>query len=420
MNLLIVEDDPTSRMMLCRALEKEGHHATQAANGLEAMQVLEHEAVDAVISDILMPLMDGYRLCYEIRRSKRIESTIPVVLYTAAYDSPSDRQLALSSGADAYFLKPASLAMLLEAIHRALGKEKPPAPRPSPPFEETYPLEGYNAPLVRKLEHRTCELHETLAAVRASHATAMELNRTLEGRVAQCSAALDTANKELEAVCFSVSHDIRRPLRKIVCLTQALEASVREQLESKDIRLLAKIGHAAKEMDFLIEGLLEVERTQQRDLLRVELDLEKLLEEAIEIVSADVGPRHIEWHRSRLPTVHGDPTVLRQVFINLLSNAVKYTRTRVPAIIQIGARPGRTDEVVVFVRDNGIGFDLRQAAGLFALFRRLHTARELDGLGIGLATAQRIIARHGGRIWADAAVGRGATFFFSLPTVPTT
>jgi signal transduction histidine kinase len=404
MNLLIVEDDPTSRLLLRRALVKEGHQAAEAANGMEALQALEHAPVDAVISDILMPLMDGYRLCYEIRRSKKINSTVPVILYTATYDSPSDRQLAETAGADAYFLKPTPICVLLEAVRQAMCKEKLPAPGQIAPMDDVYSLERYNATLVRKLEHKNRELHEALRALQASHEHLAELNRR--------------ANAELEAFCHSVSRDIRAPLRNIVCLAQVLEDSVRKQLGGEDIRRLTQIAAAGRQMDLLIEGLIEVGRTSQRELLSVELDLEQLLEEALDVVSVEVGTRHIEWHRSRLPTVHGDPTTLRQVLVNLLSNAVKYTRTRAPAVIQIGTRPGRADEVVVFVRDNGIGFDLRQAAGLFALFTRLHTVREFEGLGIGLATVQRIIVRHGGRIWADAAVGRGATFFFSLPTAP--
>ena len=419
MNLLIVEDDPTSRMLLHRALVEEGHQAAEAANGMEALQVLEREPVDAVISDILMPRMDGYRLCYEIRRSRKINSTVPVILYTATYDSSSDRQLAEIAGADAYLLKPQPVPVLLEAVRAAMCKEKPPTSRQITPTDDVYLLERYNATLVRKLEQKNCELHEAVTALQATHEHLAELNRTLDSRVAQRTVALERANEELEAFCHSLSHDIRAPLRNIVCLAQVLEDSVRKQLGGADVRRLTDIATAAREMDRRIEGLIEVERTQQRDLISVELDLEKLLEEAIDVVSVEVGSRPVEWHRSRLPTVRGDPTMLRQVLVNLLSNAVKYTRTREPAVIRIGTRPGRVDEVVVFVRDNGIGFDLRQATGLFALFGRLHTEREFEGLGIGLATVQRIILRHGGRIWADAAAGRGATFFFSLPAVPT-
>jgi hypothetical protein len=168
-------------------------------------------------------------------------------------------------------------------------------------------------------------------------------------------------------------------------------------------------------MNALIDALLELARTSRVEIEFVQADLEKLLDEAIAAVQIDARGRNIQWQRSRLPLVRGDPTLLRQVFVNLLSNALKYTRTRDTAVIELGTRRGRADEVVIFVRDNGVGFDVRRSGELFGAFRRLHSSEQFEGTGVGLANAHRIIARHGGSIWADAEVGRGATFFFSLP-----
>jgi light-regulated signal transduction histidine kinase (bacteriophytochrome) len=144
------------------------------------------------------------------------------------------------------------------------------------------------------------------------------------------------------------------------------------------------------------------------------MDLEPVLAEALEAVAPDVTGRNIEWHRGSLPRVHGDAGLLRQVLVNLLSNAIKYTRTRPAARIEIGHREGRAEEAVIFVRDNGVGFDSRRAGELFGVFKRLHSAKEFEGTGVGLAHAHRIIARHGGSMWAEAAVDRGATFYFGL------
>jgi two-component system sensor histidine kinase/response regulator len=415
MNLLIVEDDPTSRMVLRRALEAAGHRSVEAANGLEAMEALERADIDAVISDILMPGMDGFRLCHEIRRSKEIYSGVPVILYTATYDSAADRQLAEAAGADGYFLKPTPVSVLLGAVGQVLRGAKSTAP--AQPADEVYLLEQYNGALVRKLEQRNLELHEAFAALQAAHENILELNQTLHTRVLQRTAALDLANKDADAFCYCLSHELRAPLRTIVCLTQVLEASVCRQVGGEDLQLLCRVARAAREMDLLIEGLLEVERTIRRDLTRIDVDLEQVLDEALTTLAPKTRGRPIEWRRSTLPRVNGDPMLLRQLLMHLLENAIKYTRTRQPAIIEVGARPGRTEEVVIFLRDNGVGFDLRQAAGLFATFRRLHRADEHEGLGIGLASAQRIVARHGGTIWADAQVGRGATFYFSLPAM---
>jgi light-regulated signal transduction histidine kinase (bacteriophytochrome) len=161
--------------------------------------------------------------------------------------------------------------------------------------------------------------------------------------------------------------------------------------------------------------LLQFAHTSRAHLNFAEVDLEQVFGEALVAVRGDTQSRNIQWQRSRLPKVRGDATLLGQVFVNLLSNAIKYTRTRDPAVIEIGARPGRADEVVVFVRDNGVGFDLRNADRLFGVFQRLHRADEFEGIGIGLANAHRIVTRHGGAIWAEAAVDRGATFLFTLP-----
>lgn len=416
MNLLIVEDDPVSRRRLRAALEAEGHESVEAANGLEALQTLEHVTFDAVISDILMPTMDGFRLCHEIRRSRRLGSHLPVVLYTAAYDSPSDQQLGKMAGADAYLAKPAPVSAILAAVCEAQLRVRTPQVDQLPALNESCELEQYNAALVRKLERRNGELREALDALRASREQILALNRLLEIRVTQRTAALEGAIEDLEALCQSLSYDFRIPLRNIICRAQVLEEAVHRQFGGEGLKRLAQIAQAARQIDLFIEGLLEFARTSPRDLMYVELDLEEILEEALRIVAAEVVSRQIEWRRSRLPQVQGDPISLRQVLINLLSNAIKYTRTRHRAIIEVGTRPGRVDEVVVFVRDNGIGFDSRSAGAPFEPFRRLQGAHQLDGMGIGLANAQRIITRHGGKIWADAAVNRGATFFFNLPS----
>jgi len=186
---------------------------------------------------------------------------------------------------------------------------------------------------------------------------------------------------------------------------------------SDDGRMLCKrILTSASRMNLLIEALLEFARVGRVPLQLVELDLEAVLDEALEAVAPETRGRNIEWRRTRLPQVRGDRVLLRQVLVNLLSNAIKYSRTRSPAIIEIGQRSGRADEVVIYVKDNGVGFDLRQAGEIFGVFKRLHTAESFEGTGIGLANAQRIISRHGGTIWADAAVECGASFFFSLRT----
>jgi light-regulated signal transduction histidine kinase (bacteriophytochrome) len=242
------------------------------------------------------------------------------------------------------------------------------------------------------------------------------LVRDLEARVEQLTAALAAANKALESFSFTVSHDLRAPLRRISGFAQLLEETASLVLDGDNRNFLRQIIDGAAQMDQLIESLLEFYRTTRTELCLGEVDLETLLDEALVLCHAELEDRRIEWRRSALPKVRGDKTLLRLVFVNLLSNAIKYTRTRELASVEIGARQ-EPEQTVVFVRDNGVGFDMRYSEKLFGVFQRMHRADEFEGTGIGLATAQRIVTRHGGLMWADAEAGRGATFSFSLPRI---
>jgi signal transduction histidine kinase len=412
---LLIADDSSRNLKLLRAgLESEGHQVVEAANGIEALEILERETLDAVISDILMPSMDGFRLCHEIRKSASHYRDIPLILYTATYDSPSDRALADTVGADGYILKPATAAVLIGAVQDALRKATV-RPIATSVADDTYVLEHYNAALVKKLESRNTEVLESLTKLQAAHEQIVELNQQLETRVLQRTAALDAANRELEAFSFSVSHDLRAPLRRISGFAQLLGESASAQLDDDNREMLSHIIDGTTQMSKLIESLLEFARTSRAQMHFGEVDLAILLDKAISDLRSDSAGRTIQWRRGVLPKVHGDAILLHQVLTNLLSNALKYTRTRDPAVIEIGTRESGDNEVVVFVHDNGVGFDMRYAGKLFGVFQRMHRADEFEGTGIGLANAKRIVTRHGGAIWADAAVDSGATFYFSLP-----
>ena len=414
LKFLIADDSPRNLKLLRAGLEAAGHQVVEAVNGADALATLERETPDAVISDILMPTMDGFRLCGEIRKGANHYRDIPIILYTATYDSPSDRALAAAVGADAYILKPAPVAALISAVEGALQKATV-RPLATPGVDDACVLERYNAALVKKLETRNLEAQEALTKLQAAHEQIVESNQLLESRVEQRTAALDAANRELEAFSFTVSHDLRAPLRRISGFAQLLNESAAATLDEGNLELLTHIIDGAKQMSQMIEALLEFARTSRSEMHFGEVDLDVLVDKAISDLHSDSAGRTIQWQRSALPKVRGDAILLHQVVINLLSNAVKYTRNRDPAVIEIGTREGRNNEVVVFVRDNGVGFDLRYAGKLFGVFQRMHRADEFEGTGIGLANAQRIVTRHGGAIWVDAAVGSGATFQFSLP-----
>jgi signal transduction histidine kinase len=414
LKILIADDAPRNLKLLRAGLESEGHQVVEASNGVEALAILDQEPIDAVISDVLMPSMDGFRLAREIRRRAKSYREIPVILYTATYDSPADRALADAVGADAYILKPAPPTALIAAIRDALRRMDR-LRNAAPEADEVNVLEQYNAALVHKLESRNAEVQESLAELQSAHEQIVELNQLLETRVAQRTAALDAANRELEAFSFSVSHDLQAPLRRINGFVELLKNSASAQLDDDNMRMLTHVVEASAQMTQLIQALLAFARTSRTEMHFEQVDLNILADKAIGELHSETGGRMIEWRRSTLPKVHGDPILLHQVLANLLSNAVKYTRTRDQAVIEIGARAGRDDAAVIFVRDNGVGFDSRFAGKLFGVFQRMHRADEFEGTGIGLANAQRIVTRHGGTIWADATPGSGASFYFSLP-----
>ncbi|MEO8010421.1 MAG: ATP-binding protein, partial [Dokdonella sp.] len=250
-----------------------------------------------------------------------------------------------------------------------------------------------------------------ITARKRAQAQILELNRDLEGKIAQIS----EVNRELESFSYSVSHDLRAPLRHIAGFADKLGTHLGEGADEKAHHYLEVIGSSARRMSTLIEDLLLYSRLGRSALRLQPVDSRNLVEQVRAIVLADAGERQIEWRIGELPYVIGDETMLRQVWQNLLGNAVKYTARRTRAEIEIGVEKNDEKEIVFFVRDNGTGFDMDYAGKLFGVFQRLHKPSDFPGTGIGLANVRRIIGRHGGRTWAQAAPDKGATFYFSMP-----
>jgi len=230
------------------------------------------------------------------------------------------------------------------------------------------------------------------------------------------TAELEALNRELEAFSYSVSHDLRAPVRHIDGFADLLRRNSLESLDEKGRRYLTQISDSARSMGQLIDDLLVFSRMGRLELRRVRVDLNALVREVLEAHATEMAGRSIEWRVTSLPEVEGDLPMLRVVLTNLIANAIKYTSTRERAEIEIGAEQS-DDETVLFVRDNGVGFDMEYAHKLFGVFQRLHGADEFEGTGIGLANVRRIIERHGGKVQAQGEVDRGATFSVTLPSV---
>jgi light-regulated signal transduction histidine kinase (bacteriophytochrome) len=239
--------------------------------------------------------------------------------------------------------------------------------------------------------------------------------RHLNQELAKRAAELETSNKELESFAYSVSHDLRAPLRHMVGYSELLQKHAASLLDDKGRRYIQTIIESAKRMGNLIDDLLSFSRIGRAETKKTLVNLDQLVNEVMMELGQDAREREIAWKTAPLPMCYADRSMLKVVFVNLLSNAVKFTRMRTRAEIQIGCVDSDEDQIQLFVKDNGAGFDMRYANKLFGVFQRLHSSEEFDGTGIGLATVQRIIHRHGGKVRAEGAVDQGATFYLSLP-----
>lgn len=407
--ILIAEDSPTQAQRLQYILEKQGYKVEHAPNGRVALDSIRRKKPLLVISDVVMPEMDGYGLCLNVKSDANLKS-IPVILVTTLSD-PGDVIRGLECLADSFILKPYDESHLIGHVQFVmLNREL---------RQSEHGSMGVEVHFNGKKHFITADRLQILNLLLSTYDAAIQRNKELSGvqeDLRRLNKNLETANSELEAFAYSVSHDLRTPLRHIDGFIQLLERRASGSLDEQSLRYLSTISDSASRMGTLIDDLLSFSRMTRVGMSKSKTDLRTLVDSVLKEFQLEVGQRNVVVEIDDLPTIEADSALLRQVFVNLIGNAIKFSRTRESPRIHVGVERREPDQLVLFVRDNGVGFDMEYSKKLFGVFQRLHTQDEFEGTGIGLANVQRIILRHGGEVWAHGEVGKGATIYFSLPT----
>lgn len=515
MDILIAEDDENSRLMLCAALEARGHAVRSAPDGRTALELALARPPDLIVSDILMPDLDGYGFCRAVRAHPQLAAT-PFAFYTATFTDRRDEELAYRLGADLFLVKPCEIdklvaeletlgsarakrvqageadALYAERLRDKLDKKigeleaertrlRDFAEAAADWFWETdaegiivytsegaWPLRGLTLNALFAMRRPGPQRHDDLAQLASEYRPFRDividwrqqdggvrimalsgrpwkdaagriggyrgsardvsrqvraeeelraLNHELDERVRSRTSSLRAAFEELESFSYSVSHDLRGPLRSIHGFASVLEAELMRPdvagLSPSAFDALARILRAALRMEHLVDDLLELSRVTRLPLQRQPVDLSAIAQDIMDTLRAGDPQRACTIHIQSGLLVAGDVGLLRIALDNLLRNAWKFSAPVADPLIEVGAE-GRGQQAVIYVRDNGVGFDMAHADKLFNPFARLHRDGEFEGTGIGLALVQRIVRRHNGRVWARAEPGKGATFCFTL------
>jgi signal transduction histidine kinase len=364
--LLIVDDEVAQMQALCDTLEEQGYEVIGCTNGEVALAALRRAPVDLLLADLMMPGVNGIDL---LRAALAIDPMLVGVIMTGEGTIGTAVE-AMKSGALDYILKPFKLSAILPVLGRGLAMRR------------------------LRLE-----------------------KAALERRVQEHAVELETMNRELDAFTRSASHDLRSPLNVVLGFSSLMVSDLGPKIPIEQRSWLLQIERAARQMSELIDALMRLSLVGKQALNLQVVEVASLVRSVVDELRDGHPQRSVNVRVGELPEAMADPSLLRQVFVNLLSNAYKYTRKVEPAEIEVACeRQG--DEPVFRVTDNGSGFDMTHAARLFQAFQRFHHDDQFEGSGVGLSIVQRIVKRHGGRIWAQAAPGKGASFFFTIGAKP--
>ncbi|MCE3227904.1 MAG: hybrid sensor histidine kinase/response regulator [Bacteroidetes bacterium] len=363
--ILIVDDRPENLVALETVLKEQDVDIIKATSGNEALKATLHHNFALALLDIQMPEMDGYELAGILREEEKT-SHLPFIFISAVYTDNLNVFKGYEKGAFSFITKPFQPEILLNKVKFFIEK------------------------------------HQQEIAL-------YELNKNLENK----NAELIAVNQELEAFTYSVSHDLRAPLRALTGYTNILKEDYEEKIDDEGKRIINTISNNALKMNNLVDSLLNLSRLGKKELNRVAVNINILIREVLEELKSDYNS-NVVFKIEKLPPVMADRELIKQVFVNLISNAIKYSSKKEHPVIEIYCTD-KGEELVYSVKDNGAGFNMNYSSKLFGVFQRLHNQDEFKGVGVGLATVQRIINRHYGKVWAEGKVDEGATFSFSLP-----
>ncbi len=405
--IMVVEDSLVESTMVKALLKQHGYKVKVFHHGAEAFDAANEELPMLIISDVLMPVMDGFEFCEKLKSTPSLMD-VPVILLTSLHD-PLDIIRGLQVGADNFITKPFESKYLLSRVNYLLAnRELRSAGNTDMMLEIMFKGNRYAINSERK------QILDLLLSV---YETSIEQNQALteaQKQLQQTNEHLAIANRDLESFSYTISHDLRTPLNYISVSTQLLKQKHEKEFNDEDNSYLDTILNTVRSMVDMISDLLQFSRSGNIKVDLQKVDLTDLSKKVIDWTRQDNPEREIRFMVEEGIYVSGDPSLLMVVMKNLLGNAWKYTSYTANPEIYIGTQPNET-HTTVFVKDNGAGFNPNQAHNLFTPFVRLHSQDEFPGTGVGLSTVKRIVEKHGGKIWATGEVGKGATFFFTVP-----